>query len=76
MYKYKNGYKYLSNTPSNALRRTRITQPELDKIVKELDVRGAMYWLNDDMMAKKYRLSKSLASHILFTMVTTEPKKL
>ena len=62
------------------MRRTRITQPELDKIVKELDVRGAMYWLNDDMiakmMAKKYRLSKSLASHILFTMVTTEPKKL
>jgi hypothetical protein len=75
MYKYKNGYKYLSNTPSNALRRSRITKLELDKMVKELDVRGTMY-LDGDMIAKKYRLSKSLAFYILFTMVTTEPKKL
>ncbi len=75
MYKYKNGYKYLSNTPSNALRRSRITKLELDKIVEELDVKGAMYW-DGDIIAKKYRLSKSLAFYILFTMVTTEPKKL
>jgi hypothetical protein len=75
MYEYKNGYKYLSNTPSNALRRSRITKLELDKMVEELDVRGTPYW-NRDMIAKKYRLSKSLAMHIWFTMVTTEPKKI